>query len=385
MAFICLGEYSTPVEEDFTRLRDLVNQLKIDRSLPEIKTEDVKSLESHPLSLTANDLLVETELTENLFSEPLDLNELLNEVSKSPQKKRKRSDERATGNGKVGSKSYSCNYCSKKVFGEWQWMLHMKNHVGAKAMECQQCGKEIKTRRGMLYHRNHRREHGIVCEVCGKEFKAKALLRHHIKVVHTMTEYSFPCDHCDKKFKTKGNLKNHLNSVHSEERNFICDLCGHASKSAAQLSSHKLTHLKDKPFKCDYCDKSFLSQFWLDQHRGQHLNDRPFPCNQCDKTFVSERGLRGHMEVVHSIDKFFCGICKMAFRNFQRARSHLISHTEFKPYVCMECHAIFNHNQTAARHAKSAHPLKKVSITIKRPEALLELEANTIKKINSES
>ena len=113
----------------------------------------------------------------------------------------------------------------------------------------------------------------------------------------------------------KQTLTNHIRNKHSNNvRNFQCDLCDKAYKTASALHNHRIYHSDDPKYPCDYCEKKFHFNFLLQQHEQQiHLGKlngggKTWECTVCQKSFNSRNKLTKH-KLIHSKNMFKCTIC----------------------------------------------------------------------------
>lgn len=88
-------------------------------------------------------------------------------------------------------------------------------------------------------------------------------------------------------------------------RNFSCEICAAAFKSAAHLKGHINTvHLKRYRFFCESCGKGFAVREHCQDHMNMHKNLKPHQCPRCLKCFTYKTHLRRHLRVnicVHKI------------------------------------------------------------------------------------
>lgn len=89
---------------------------------------------------------------------------------------------------------------------------------------------------------------------------------------------------CNKGFKHKQLLQRH-NLVHSDDRPFVCDVCGATFKTRANLYNHSNIHSEEKPYQCTFCDAKFSHKTSLILHTRWHTGEKPYSCNVCGKSF----------------------------------------------------------------------------------------------------
>lgn len=57
--------------------------------------------------------------------------------------------------------------------------------------------------------------------------------------------------------------------VHSDERNYMCTLCGVQLKSKTSLRFHQAVHITERNFMCDECGKRFKTRIQLNKHHRE--------------------------------------------------------------------------------------------------------------------
>lgn len=123
------------------------------------------------------------------------------------------------------NKRMQCQICKIHFSELTEVDEHILSHTDFE-LSCKQCSKAFTN---PLYLHNHLLRHADVrnvqCEHCGKCVNGGRTLKVHLKTCNK--DHNLPCPHCDKMFKTRNGLKFHM-SVHSDERPFVCHICGHA-------------------------------------------------------------------------------------------------------------------------------------------------------------
>ena len=142
------------------------------------------------------------------------------------------------------------------------------------------------------------------CKICQKTVKKKPELGKHISRVHKLGT-TIVCRNCPQVFFYQKQLEDHM-LVHSEERNFVCDICGINLKSANRVKAHKITrHMSEEEklkrhekFKCKICNKKYLHKVRLATHSESH-GDRIYQCDECDTWFKTKDAKRAHSRKKH--------------------------------------------------------------------------------------
>ncbi|CAH0400674.1 unnamed protein product [Chilo suppressalis] len=166
---------------------------------------------------------------------------------------------------------------------------------GRRYSKCGICGKSVPANSWKRHARGHRGEKRYSCDACGLGFGDSGNLARHARAVHA-GQRPHECPVCRKAFSRRGHLQDHVRS-HSESRDFVCDVCGKASKSSAALRMHRVTH--------DACR---------------------FRCMECDSKFKRKSELRAHV-TVHTGEKAHACICGRSFRLRSQLTAHARTHT----------------------------------------------------------
>ena len=72
--------------------------------------------------------------------------------------------------------------------------------------------------------------------------------------------------------------------ISSEEKPFVCNMCGHRFNKKSNMVKHvKMVHEKLRPWTCEECNKSFSDRRDLVAHEDSvHKGLKPFDCPYCD-------------------------------------------------------------------------------------------------------
>ena len=143
---------------------------------------------------------------------------------------------------------------------------------------------------------------------------------------------------CDKSFYLACQLAEHVSVVHYGNR-FICDQCGHESKSKSSLIIHgRVAHPRpgiDPSYVCCVCSRRFWSQAALQRHAEAHD--------------LSRRSLR----------KARCSVCSLVFRHIYNLAHHIkTSHADTDcatPFSCATCLQQFDSGPAFKTHYRSKH------------------------------
>ncbi|XP_054276996.1 zinc finger protein 665-like isoform X1 [Macrosteles quadrilineatus] len=166
--------------------------------------------------------------------------------------------------------SQCCPICSKTFANENHLPVHMELHFG-KEIECETCGKILKGKNAYYSHQMNHKGRLYTCSVCKMTFKNKSERNKHCKLVHNIGKLnpaSAPviCEECGKSYKSARILKFHKMSVHSDEKNFVCHICGAAFKVEVALRTHSRIHSDVNKYSCEKCGKGFRWKQTFDKH-----------------------------------------------------------------------------------------------------------------------
>lgn len=84
--------------------------------------------------------------------------------------------------------------------------------------------------------------------------------------------------------------------MHSDEKPYICDICGKAFKKIDYLKGHRKIHDPTIRIQCQFCGKTFNKSGNLKAHELTHSTDKPHKCHLCTKGFIQYRYLKAHLK-----------------------------------------------------------------------------------------
>ncbi|XP_006898766.1 PREDICTED: histone-lysine N-methyltransferase PRDM9-like [Elephantulus edwardii] len=101
--------------------------------------------------------------------------------------------------------------------------------------------------------------------------------------------------------------------IHSEERPYVCKVCGQGFTQSSNLIIHQRTHSGEKPYVCKECGQGFSHKSNLNAHQRTHSGEKPYVCKECGRGFSSKSNLNTHQRT-HSGEKPH--VCKECGRGF---------------------------------------------------------------------
>ncbi|XP_052804416.1 zinc finger protein 117-like [Mya arenaria] len=199
----------------------------------------------------------------------------------------------------------------------------------------------------------------LFCCVCHTEFSSVLdLIRHACKEHPALSILKCPVQNCQMKFHDYNSRIRHLKSAHSEERPYLCEVCGDAFKQTSALKNHTYcihAESKDKiKFQCKVCGRVFHKKHGLKAHESLHTGVRKYACDvkDCEKTFRLQDTYRRHMQLHNNDLKYKCELCGKAYNRVDLLIAHEDKHAGVKPHKCELCAKSFSTKGNLSTHMK---------------------------------
>ena len=195
------------------------------------------------------------------------------------------------------------------------------------------------------------------CVLCREVCTSKQRYLNHVET-HRFQPTPFVCVFCKQEFKSFKDICAHKVEHESLEKQWICHVCGNASRTIYSLRLHLLIHKDEKPFKCSHCDKAFRMKQHLVSHERVHSNERPFKCHTCGMSFKFQQALRNHRRIMHEAAtlKACPHGCGRIFSSQGGLKQHIKrEHLKELDYHCDFCAAKFSSSSHFKRHLRNVH------------------------------
>ncbi|XP_048000572.1 zinc finger protein 668-like [Leguminivora glycinivorella] len=204
---------------------------------------------------------------------------------------------------------FICDLCSKHLKTKQALRRHLAIHEKTRNIPCSLCPSVFHTKKGLRLHERNKhsedKERRMLqqCPQCDRECTTPALLRQHIRRMHTDRTKKYQCDHCKRFYWSKGEIRSHIVWSHAPSRGkraLFC--CGREFRTRSRLKDHiaihHLGHERERIHKCDQCDKAFANKQVLTRHKKSHA-DFTYPCPECGLRFKSGAYVKVHQQLKH--------------------------------------------------------------------------------------
>lgn len=174
---------------------------------------------------------------------------------------------------------HECDQCSYKCSTSHLLERHLRVH-GLRSHQCELCRYRTRRKEHFIRHVNnvHKNKRPFLCHFCGKAFKRGDALRQH-QITHEEEERAgggggaappYPCQQCGKGFRSHSHFLEHT-AVHSNDRAFLCEICGASFKTRSVQRKHVQTiHKNPRAHCCPSCDRRFNTHYALKRHCKVH-------------------------------------------------------------------------------------------------------------------
>lgn len=186
------------------------------------------------------------------------------------------------------------------------------------------------------------------------------------------------CALCEMNFPSKESLRSHIKEFHITEKQIKCPDCEKTYSNTKKLIWHIRTHI-EKNFQCPQCPKICTTKITLKRHAAMHSDERPFMCELCGIRTKSKVSIRRHIIGVHEMKKqknykvrrpLKCPLCDEKFVRLSKMKLHLnefhaeLARSAWKRYrslCCVICYLKFDSTEALEEH------WRKFSVAHKRP------------------
>ncbi|XP_053695198.1 zinc finger protein 195-like [Sabethes cyaneus] len=155
-------------------------------------------------------------------------------------------------------------------------------------------GQNVKKRRKNAADPFRRR--GALCDFCGDWVEYHTVESH--KNQHLgIKPYTCQSEGCRLSFYCRNLLIKHTKRQHRAEGPEYndCEICGQRIKGPkAALKKHQKTHTEEKNYICAVCGKGFTTPGYLRQHSNIHTDAMPYECSVCHRRFNNKYNMLTH-------------------------------------------------------------------------------------------
>ena len=204
---------------------------------------------------------------------------------------------------------FQCPLSCKRVTNTWSAMsvhLWREHCLDLELHQCpvESCNYRNSSKAKVARHQTaHTEERPWLCPLCGQAFKLAKQLR-----AHTATHNKSPpsdsltCPLCNAQFSVTRQLRLHIDSVHHKMKPFLCSFCGYSASSRSALKLHIRKHTGSKPFTCEECQYSTADHNSLRRHKMRHSGVRPYNCPYCPYSSIQSTTYKVHLKNKHAVE-----------------------------------------------------------------------------------
>ncbi|XP_073832546.1 uncharacterized protein [Musca autumnalis] len=305
----------------------------------------------------------------------LDINEMINDISKEAEYQQEIALESTTKNNDTNNKkplkktknlivdfeevlietetektSSKRSKSSKKVLTE----TVIEETSSKKSNPSKQARNSITTKDKNQGKRHKEKYFNFKCEICFKVYRLERELFEHYNE-HDVNSLEYPCDNCQCCFMSQDRLNFHKNVVHKNIQYEDCEKCGKLISPGCLLVHMEEAHSNETKYECKTCDRCFLTKLAFAKHQttihGSSKLSR-YECSQCDRFFFTAKNLKKHIQADHnnkthqqqnndkSGKEYLCDMCSETFTTKTNLRMHLQRH-KGKVLKCSYCEKEF--------------------------------------------
>ncbi|XP_071452832.1 uncharacterized protein [Hetaerina americana] len=192
--------------------------------------------------------------------------------------------------------------------------------------------------------------HHHVCDICGGAFQSRAQLNHHMQEEHPDAAHS---GNQRKKARKGGGGSAGSGGSTRKIEHMTCSTCGRVFNHRNSLVYHMRSHTGERPHQCEVCGKSFFAASALKVHMRLHSGDKPYKCEYCGRHFRQWGDLKYHCISIHSDEKQYqCEYCGKDFARKYSLIVHRRIHTGEKNYKCEFCDKSFRASSYLQNHRR---------------------------------
>ncbi|CAB3232919.1 unnamed protein product [Arctia plantaginis] len=202
----------------------------------------------------------------------------------------------------------TCDVCSRTFKNKSCLKRHLQAHQ-AENVPCDLCHLVLKNRHALgqhylnVHHEKYEGAPEVTCALCLRVCATRAMLKRHVRRMHSDRTKKYQCDHCQRYYLTKGEVRSHISWSHAAgaRAGHACG-CGRVFRTPSLLRDHAARfhapHPPPRNHECELCGKAFSNKQVLTRHKKSHSNEM-YPCNECGLLFKTQPYVKVHYQIKH--------------------------------------------------------------------------------------